>query len=129
MLSTVVPPDPPITVMVTATTTQISLSWTNPSDGNSPITMVTVAYQLTGGQNTTESATRFTSHTINGLMPNMEYTIFIESFNGIGGSGSVSMTGTTRPLRKCYYVTVIMLMYKNNYNVSVLVTASLFLIG
>ena len=111
ILSTVVPPDPPSAVMVTATTTaQISLSWTNPSDGNSPITMVTVAYQQTGGQNSTDTATRFTSHTITGLMPNMEYTIFIESFNDIGGSGSVSMTGTTRPLRKFYYVDVIMLM-------------------
>jgi len=102
MFITVVPPDPPSIVMVTATTTQISLSWINPFNGNSPITMATVTYQLTGGQNTTEPANTITSHTIAGLMPNMEYTIFLQSFNAIGASGSVSMTGMTMALRKCY---------------------------
>ena len=91
--------------MVTATTaTQILLSWANPSDGNSPITMVTATYQSTGSHNTTETANTITSHTINGLMPNMEYTIFLQSFNVIGASGSVSVTGMTMALRKCYYV-------------------------
>ena len=89
--------------MVTATTTQLSLSWTNPSKENSPpVTMVMIAYQLTGSPNVTETADTLTSHTITGLMPNMEYIIFLQSFNSIGGSGSVSETGMTRPLCKCY---------------------------
>ena len=88
--------------MVTATTTQLSLSWTITSDGNSPVTMVMITYQLTGSQNVTEAGNTFTSHTITGLMPNMEYTIFLQSFNAIGGSGSVSVTGMTEPLSKCY---------------------------
>ena len=103
MFITVVPPDPPSTVMVTATTTtQISLSWINPFNGNSLITMATVTYQSTGGQNTTENANTITSHTITGLMPNMGYNIFLQSFNVIGASGSVSVTGMTMALRKCY---------------------------
>ena len=89
--------------MVTATTTQLSLSWTNPSNENSPpVTMVMITYQLTGIQNVTETADIVTSHTITGLMPNMEYIIFLQSFNAIGGSGSVSMTGMTEPLGKCH---------------------------
>ena len=89
--------------MVTATKTQLSLSWTNPSIQNSPpVTMVMIVYQLTGSQNITETADTITSHTITGLMPNMEYIIFLQSFNTIGGSGSVSETGMTRPLRKCH---------------------------
>ena len=100
--------------MVTTTTTQLSLSWTITSDGNSPITMVMITYQLTGSQNVTQTANTFTSHTITGLMPNMEYTIFIQSFNAIGSSGSVSVTGMTEPLRKCYHdnqIVIIMLKY------------------
>ena len=97
----IVPPDPPSAVMVTATTpTQISLSWTNQFNGNSRITMVTVTYQLTGSRNTTETANTITSHTINGLMPNMEYNIFLQSFNAIGASEFVNVTGMTMPLRK-----------------------------
>ena len=88
--------------MVTATTTRLSLSWTILFDGHSPITMVTIAYQLTGSQNVTETADTVTSHTITGLIPNMEYTIFLQSFNAIGGSGSLSVTGMTEPLGKCY---------------------------
>ena len=106
MLS-IVPPDAPSIVMVTATTTQLTLSWTITSDGNSPITMVMITYQLTGSQYVTQTANTFTSHTITGLMPNMEYTIFLQSFNAIGGSGSVSVTGLTEPLRKCYHITKI----------------------
>ena len=103
MLLSIVPPDAPSTVMVTATTTQFSLTWTNPSNGNSPpVTMVMITYQLTGSENVTETADTVTSHTITGLMPNMEYTIFLQSFNAIGGSGSVSVTGMTEPLGKCY---------------------------
>ena len=99
----IVPPDAPSTVMVTATTIQLSLTWTNPSNENSPpVTMVMITYQQAGGQNVTETADTVTSHTITGLMPNMEYIIFLQSFNAIGGSGSVSMTGMTEPLRKCY---------------------------
>ena len=103
MLLSIVPPDAPSTVMVTGTTTQLSLSWTNPSNGNSPpVTMVMITYQQTGSQNVTETVDALTSHTITGLIPNMEYIIFLQSFNDIGGSGSVSMTGITLPLRKCY---------------------------
>ena len=98
----IVPPDAPSTVVVTATTTQLSLSWTNPSnEDNSPVTMVIITYQLTGSQNVTETADTVTSHTITGLMPNMEYIIFLQSFNAIGGSESVSVTGMTLPLCKC----------------------------
>ena len=106
MSLSIVPPDAPSTVMVTATATQLLLSWTNPSNENSPpVTMVMITYQQTGSENVTETVdalTSLTSHTITGLMPNMEYTIFLQSFNDIGGSGSVSMTGMTEPLCKCY---------------------------
>ena len=102
-LSFIVPPDPPSTIMITATTTQLSLTWTNPSSENSPpVTMVMITYQQAGSQNVTETADTITSHTITGLMPNIEYIIFLQSFNDIGGSGSVSMTGMTLPLCKCY---------------------------
>ena len=63
--------------------------------------MVMITYQLTGSQNATQSANTITSHTITGLIPNIEYTIFLQSFNDIGGSGSVSVTGMTEPLGKC----------------------------
>lgn len=69
--------------------------------------MVIIAYQLTGSSNVTETADTVTSHTITGLMPNMEYIIFLQSFNSIGGSGSVSETGMTQPLRKCYHDNII----------------------
>ena len=86
--------------MVTdSTTMQLRLSWTNSFDGNSPITMVMIAYEV-AGSNVTVQADTLTSHTITGLMPNMEYRIFLESFNDVGGSGSVSVNGMTDPLRK-----------------------------
>ena len=98
-LLSIIPPDAPSNVMVTATTTQLSLSWSNPFNGHSPITMVTIAYRLTGSQNNvTETANTITSHTITGLIPNMEYTIFLQSFNAIGGSESVSVTVMTELL-------------------------------
>ena len=107
--------------MVTATTTtQLSLSWTNPSNENSPpVTMVMIAYQLTGSPNVTETADTITSHTITGLMPNMEYNIFLQSFNTIGGSRSVSVTGMTQPLRKCYHDNIISL---HSHYISVILT-------
>ena len=73
--------------------------------------MVMITYQLTGSQNVTQTANTFTSHTITGLMPNMEYTIFIQLFNAIGGSGSVSVTGMTEPLCKCYHDNQIVIKY------------------
>ena len=103
MLLSIVPPDAPINVTVTATTTQLLLNWSISSDRNSPpITMVMITYQLTSSQNVTETADTVTSHTITGLTSNMEYIIFLQSFNAIGGSGSVSVTGMTDPLGKCY---------------------------
>ena len=95
-----VPPDPPSNITVTdSTTIQLRLSWTNSFDGHSTITMVMIAYEV-AGSNVTVQADTMTSHTITGLMPNMEYIIFLESFNIVGGSGSVSVTGMTDPLRK-----------------------------
>ena len=95
-----VPPDPPSVVMVTAMTTQLSLSWINAFDGHSPITMVMITYGQQAGSNTTVNADTITSHNITGLMPNMEYIIFLQSFNDIGASGLVSVTGMTAPLRE-----------------------------
>ena len=86
--------------MVTATTTQLSLTWTISSNGNSPITMVMITYQLAGSQPVTVNVTTPRSHTIMGLMPNMEYTISIQLFNAIGGSDPVMVTGMTNALRK-----------------------------
>ena len=87
--------------MVTdTTTTQISLSWTNGFDGHSPITMVMITYELAGSQPVAFNVTTMTSYTTTGLMPNMEYTIFLQSFNDIGSSESVSVTGMTDPSRK-----------------------------
>ena len=99
VLSTV-PPDPPSKVMVVAMTTQISLSWTNAFDGHSPITMVMITYGQQAGSNVTVNANTLTSHNITGLMRNMEYIIFLQSFNDIGGSDLVSVTEMTNPLRK-----------------------------
>ena len=95
-----VPPDPPSVVMVTAMTTQLLLSWTNAFDGDSPITMVMITYEQQAGSNTTVNADTITSHTITGLMPNMEYIIFLQWFNDIGASRLVNVTGMTEPLRK-----------------------------
>ena len=99
LLSTV-PPDPPSEVMVVAMTTQLSLNWTNAFDGHSPITMVMVTYGQQTGSNDTVTATSLTSHTITGLMPNMEYIIFLQSFNDIGASELEMVTEMTDPLRK-----------------------------
>ena len=99
LLSTV-PPDPPSEVMVVAMTTQLSLSWTNAFDGHSPITMVMIAYGQQAGSNVTVTADTLTSHAITGLMPNMEYMIFLQSFNNISASELVSVTGMTDPLCK-----------------------------
>ena len=86
--------------MVTdSTAIQLRLNWTNSFDGHSPITMVMIAYEVVGS-NVTVQADTITSHTITGLMPYMEYRIFIELFNIVGGSGSVCVTGMTDPLRK-----------------------------
>ena len=56
--------------------------------------------QLQAGSNVTVNATTLTSHNITGLMPNMEYIIFLQSFNDIGASDIVSVIGMTDPLRK-----------------------------
>ena len=95
-----VPPDPPSEVMVVAMTTQLSLSWTNAFDGYSPITMVMITYGQQTGSNDTVTAASLTSHNITGLMPNMEYMIFLQSFNDIGASELEMETGMTTPLCK-----------------------------
>ena len=105
IISSTVPPDPPSNVMVTATETELSLRWTNSFDGHSPITMVMITYKLAGSTPTTVNVTTITSYTIMGLSPNMEYTISLQSFNAIGGSGVVNTTGMTRPLGKLPYMT------------------------
>jgi len=86
--------------MVTTMTTQLSLTWSNPFDGHSPITMVMITYQTTGSQPVTVTATTITSYTITGLMPNMEYDISLQSFNVIGASDYENLTAMTDPLRK-----------------------------
>ena len=81
-------------------TAQLSLSWTNAFDGHSPITTVIITYTQQVGSNITVNADTLMSHTITGLMPNMEYIIFLHSFNDIGASGLISVIGLTNPLRK-----------------------------
>ena len=48
----------------------------------------------------TVNADTLMPHTITGLMPNMEYIVFLQSFNDIGASDLVTVIGMTDPLRK-----------------------------
>ena len=97
-----VPPDPPTAVMVTSEAKRLALTWSNPNDGFSEITMVMVTYQLNepGSTPTSVNVTTITSYVINGLMPNKEYNISLQSFNSIGGSNVTMETANTDPLRE-----------------------------
>ena len=98
-LSTV-PPDPPTNVMVTSEARQLALTWTNPFDGYSTITMVMVTYQenMVGSPSTSMNTTSITSYTITGLTPNKEYNVSLQSFNSVGGSNVTMMMASTDPL-------------------------------
>ena len=88
--------------MVTSEASRLVLTWSNPNDGFSEITTVMVTYQLNeqGFSPTSVNVTTITSYTINGLMPNKEYIISLQSFNSIGGSGVTMETANTDPLRE-----------------------------
>jgi len=102
ILCLTVPPDPPTNVMVASEARQLSLTWTNPFDGYSMITMVMVTYQLNtpGSLSSSMNSTSITSYTINGLTPNKEYNVSLQSFNSVGGSDVTMVMANTDPLGK-----------------------------
>jgi len=115
-LSTV-PPDPPTNVMVTSEARQLSLTWTNPFDGYSTITMVMVTYQenMAGSPLASVNITSIMSYTITGLTPNKQYNISLQSFNSVGGSDITMMMANTDPLGEFAIITSTIPLHSRHY--------------
>ena len=95
------PPSAPTNLSVSAiTTTSFLLTWTNPFNGNSPLTTATIALN-SSGELTSFQADTLTSHQFQGLVPNQQYQIEVVIRNTIGPSLPGSVATLTLPLGKC----------------------------
>lgn len=91
-------PGAPGAPSVTAGNGQVSVSWTAPTTGGSPITGYTVAYQVLGtkGNKWSTVATADTSTTVTGLTNNVQYAFKVSAGN-VNGSGAYSPVSTATP--------------------------------
>ena len=80
------PPSKPIITGITAGNTTLSVTFTAPADGGSPIT--DYQYSSDDGSSFTSIGTRFTSFTITGLTNGTSYTIIIKAINNLGNTNS-----------------------------------------
>ncbi|MGI6612080.1 MAG: fibronectin type III domain-containing protein [Candidatus Nanosyncoccaceae bacterium] len=90
------PPSTPSTPTATATAVaQITLSWTAPNDGGSPITGYDIQYRPSGGTWTTVSQGTTTNRTFTSLANGTTYEFQVRANNAAGSSSYSSVASAT----------------------------------
>ena len=93
-----VAPAQPAGVSAKPGTSSASLSWTAPSDGDSPITSYTITPFIGGvAQPTTQVAGSATSATVTGLTNGTAYTFTVKATNAVGTGPASSPTSAVTP--------------------------------
>ena len=86
-----VPPDPTAPTLVSATATTLTIEWTHPGDGGSPLTRNFIEYRVEGTTDWTnwyrgETPTQVTRTVITNLEAETAYDVRVHSTNAIGNS-------------------------------------------
>ena len=86
-----VPPDPTAPTLVSATATTLTIEWTHPGDGGSPLTRNFIEYRVEGTTDWTnwyrgETPTQVTRAVITNLEAETAYEVRVHSTNAIGNS-------------------------------------------
>ena len=86
-----VPPDPTAPTLVSATATTLTIEWTHPGDGGSPLTRNFIEYRVEGTTDWTnwyrgETPTQVTRAVITNLEAATAYDVRVHSTNAIGNS-------------------------------------------
>ena len=86
-----VPPDPTAPTLVSATATTLTIEWTHPGDGGSPLTRNFIEYRVEGTTDWTnwyrgETPTQVTRTVITNLQSATAYDVRVHSTNAIGNS-------------------------------------------
>ena len=86
-----VPPDPTAPTLVSATATTLTIEWTHPGDGGSPLTRNFIEYRVEGTTDWTnwyrgETPTQVTRTVITNLAAATAYDVRVHSTNAIGNS-------------------------------------------
>ena len=86
-----VPPDPTAPTLVSATATTLTIEWTHPGDGGSPLTRNFIEYRVEGTTDWTnwyrgETPTQVTRTVIRNLEAETAYDVRVHSTNAIGNS-------------------------------------------
>ncbi len=86
-----VPPDPTAPTLVSATATTLTIEWTHPGDGGSPLTRNFIEYRVEGTTDWTnwyrgETPTPVTCTVIRNLQAETAYDVRVHSTNAIGNS-------------------------------------------
>ena len=86
-----VPPDPTAPTLVSATATTLTIEWTHPGDGGSPLTRNFIEYRVEGTTDWTnwyrgETPTPVTRTVITNLQAETAYDVRVHSTNAIGNS-------------------------------------------
>ena len=86
-----VPPDPTAPTLVSATATTLTIEWTHPGDGGSPLTRNFIEYRVEGTTDWTnwyrgETPTQVTRTVITNLAAETAYDVRVHSTNAIGNS-------------------------------------------
>ena len=86
-----VPPDPTAPTLVSATATTLTIEWTHPGDGGSPLTRNFIEYRVEGTTDWTnwyrgETPTQVTRTVITNLQAATAYDVRVHSTNAIGNS-------------------------------------------
>ena len=86
-----VPPDPTAPTLVSATATTLTIEWTHPGDGGSPLTRNFIEYRVEGTTDWTnwyrgETPTQVTRTVIRNLAAATAYDVRVHSTNAIGNS-------------------------------------------
>ena len=89
-----VPPDPTAPTLVSATPTTLTIEWTHPGDGGSPLTRNFIEYRVEGTTDWTnwyrgETPTQVTRTVIRNLEAATAYDVRVHSSNAIGNSSWV----------------------------------------
>ena len=86
-----VPPDPTAPTLVSATATTLTIEWTHPGDGGSPLTRNFIEYRVEGTTDWTnwyrgETPTQVTRTVITNLQAETAYDVRVHATNAIGNS-------------------------------------------